>query len=273
MPLQLLLIITGAGALAIYGRPMPALVGTAAVVLVAATLVVLARLAPPPSGVGFRAQGELLDETRYDRASNLTAYASVLLVAGVGMFLCLWWLAPALALLAAAAIWAAVWWPDSLRRSNLTTSIVIKREPAAVFAFVSDGRNLLSYWPHYESVELLTPGPIGLRTQFRSRVRFPKGFADNQEHIFEGIEEIVGFEPPTRLATHVKDRPRPHLAVFRFDAVPEGTLLTHSFTFVSSYSSAFLGGEFSGHKATRLMRASRTSGWSRAKEILESGTS
>ena len=272
MPLQLLLIIAGAGALAIYGHPMLGLVATAAVALLAAALVVLTPLAPPPSKNGFPAQAELHDETRADRASNLAAYASALLVAAVGLLVSLWWPALALALLALAAVWAIVWWPDSLRTSNLTTSIVIKREPATVFAFVSDARNLLTYWPHYESVVQETPGPIGLRTQFRSRVRFPKGFVDNREHIFEGIEEIVGFEPPTRLATHVKNRPRPHLAVFTFDAAPEGTLVTHSFTFVASYSSAVNGGEFFGRKARRLMRASRTTAWARAKEILEAGT-
>lgn len=279
MPLRLLLILAGAAVLAVYGHPLVILVGT--VVLLAASLVVLARLAPdaaklasppvpPPGWIGG---GKLIDEAAAERVNQITAYSLTLFAGSVGMFLALWWTGVALAILTITATWIVAWWPSTMRTHNLTTSIDIKREPADVFGFVSDQRNLLSYWPYYESIEMLTPDPVARGSQFRTRVRLPKSlFNSKQDDLFEGIVEIVGFEPPLQVATRLTTGLRPNLAVITFDATPTGTLLTHSFTMELSYCTGLLGGTLLGGKGPKVEKATRAIGWARAKEILESGT-
>ncbi|HEV2217086.1 MAG TPA: SRPBCC family protein [Candidatus Dormibacteraeota bacterium] len=279
MPLQHLLIVAVAAVLAIYGHPMVIVVGT--VVLLAASLVVLARLAPdaaklnsppvqPPGWVGG---GRLIDEAGAERVSQLTAYSLTLFFGSAGLFLALWWMGAALAILAIAGIWIVAWWPSTMRTHNLTTNIDIKRQPADVFAFVSDQRNLLRYWPYHESVEMLTPDPIVRGSQFRARVRLPRSLFNNKEDdLFEAVEEIVGFEPPLRIATRLITGLRPNLAVITFDPTPTGTLLTHSFTMEFSYCTGLLGGMLLGGKGPRVSKATRAVAWARAKEILESET-
>jgi polyketide cyclase/dehydrase/lipid transport protein len=281
MPLQLLLILAAASALSALAHSMPGVVGTSAAALIAASLIVISRVAPdaaklaspslpPPGWIGG---GRLIDEAAAERINQITAYAATLFVGGAGLLFALWWPGVALAVLAIAAIWIVAWWPVTLRTHGLTTSIGIRREPADVFAFVSDQRNLLSYWPYYESIEMLTPDPIARGSQFRARLRFPKGlFNSKEDDLFEGIEEIVGFEPPLRVATRLSTGLRPNLAVFTFEAIASGTVLTHSFTMELSYCTGLLGGILMGGKGAKVLRATRTIAWGRAKEILENGT-
>ena len=277
IPLRLLLLLAAAAVLIVYAHSIPGVGVTGAMAFELAALFTILRAMPlygelsPPAGSGN--EGTPIDQAAGERISRLTSYAATLGIAGAALFLSFWWPGPAFALLATAALWAVAWWPDELRTTHLTTSVVIKREPADVFAFVSDERNLLRYWPYYEAVEKVTPGPVGPGTQFRARVRFPKGLHNlKEDRVVEGIEEIVAFEPPRRLATRLANRPRPRLAVFTFDATPEGTRLTHSFTFLASYSSAVLGGELFARKGVQVIRARRKTTWARAKEILENET-
>ena len=281
MPIRLLLIVAAASVLIVLEHSMPVVVGTSAVVLLAASLIVISLLAPdaaklaspPVPPPGWSGGGKLIDEAAAERVNQITAYATTLFVGSAGLFLALWWPGVALAILAIAAIWIVVWWPSTMRTHNLTTSIAINRAPADVFAFVSDQRNLLSYWPYYESIEMLTPDPIARGSQFRARVRFPKSlFNSKDDDLFEAVEEIVGFEPPLRVATRLRTGLRPNLAEMTFGPTPTGTLLTHSFTMEFSYCTGLLGGTLLDSKGPKVLKATRTIAWARAKEILETGT-
>jgi uncharacterized protein YndB with AHSA1/START domain len=170
----------------------------------------------------------------------------------------------ALIILAAAAAWILVWSPRTLRRIRTRTSVVIQRDPSVVFAFVSDFENEPQYIPGIE-VKKLTSGPVQSGSQFRSRMETPGGSS------FEGTEEIVDYEPPTRLTSRVSSGRRPNFDVMTFDPVERGTLLTHRFDTELTYPSAIIGQAAVGWLAMLEMRSRRKGYWARLKQILESG--
>ena len=119
-------------------------------------------------------------------------------------------------------------------------------------------------------MEKVTPGPIGIGTRFSARARMPASLKIG-ERIFEGTEEIVDFEPNHRLISRTSSGLNSNLDVKTFDAVPNGTLVTHRFDFVHSYPSAVIGTTLLfGPNADRVQRANRADSWARAKQILES---
>jgi hypothetical protein len=159
--------------------------------------------------------------------------------------------------------WSLVWMPVWMRRIGIRTSVVIDRDPATVFAFVSDFRNEAKYQPTLISVEKITDGPIGPGTQFRSRVQLPNG-------LFEGIEEIVDYEPPYRVTSRVANALRQNVGVLTFEAVPEGTRLRYSFRSEITYSGALLLQGLMRWLMTLDMRSRRNAAWARLKQLLES---
>src|SRR5690348_369016 len=107
------------------------------------------------------------NEAEVERIFNVTAYAAS--IAFVSLVLPLALASPSLALvlLSAAALWVVFWWPAAARTFSLSSTVVIDRDPASVFAFVSDFRNSPKYYFMYdETVEKVTPGPIGRGTRF-----------------------------------------------------------------------------------------------------------
>lgn len=162
-----------------------------------------------------------------------------------------------------AIILALVWIPAWMRRIGIRTSVVIDRDPATVFAFVSDCRNEVKYQPTLISVEKITDGPIGPGTQFRSRVQLPNG-------PFEGIEEIVDYEPPYRVTSRVANALRQNVGVLTFEPVPEGTKLRYRFDSEITYSSALLLQGLMRWFMTMDIRSQRNAAWARLKKLLES---
>jgi len=76
--------------------------------------------------------------------------------------------------------------------SSITGEVLIQRSPEEVFDFVADERN--NYDPAVDHAELLTAGPIGVGTRFRSE-------STSMGRRVSMIVEITGYERPRRLAS------------------------------------------------------------------------
>jgi ribosome-associated toxin RatA of RatAB toxin-antitoxin module len=76
--------------------------------------------------------------------------------------------------------------------ARIEGEILIGRSAEEVFDFVADLRNEPSFNPAMTGVELLTPLPIGLGTQFRARM----GRAGTQM-----LVELTEFDRPHRLGS------------------------------------------------------------------------
>lgn len=162
-----------------------------------------------------------------------------------------------------AMLWTLAWLPRWMRGISARTSIVIQRDTQTVFAFVTDLRNDPKYVPELESVEKITEGPIGVGTQFRSRVHLPNG-------VFEGVEEITEYQPPDRMASYVVTGLRPNRGSLAFEAIPEGTRLRYHFESEIAYSSALLNQGLMRWLIQMDARSRRNAIWARLKQLLES---
>jgi hypothetical protein len=156
--------------------------------------------------------------------------------------------------------------PRFARRVRLRTNVVINREPAAVFGFVSDFRNSTQWLAQFESVEKITPGNIGPGTQFRFRQTTPNG-------VLELVDEIIDYEWASRLTDQVAGGRRPNLETLVFQPVRAGTRIDHTFESELSYGSAVSGQVWLRWTTTRHMRRARLAAWERLKHVLEAQTS
>jgi uncharacterized protein YndB with AHSA1/START domain len=141
--------------------------------------------------------------------------------------------------------------------------VVIQRSPEAVFSFVSDFRNLPRWFPNIEQVEMLTSGPIGPGTQFREQSRLPSGKE------FEGVDEIVEYEPNRRVTSRVVTARRPTLDVLTIEPEGAGARFAHGFWMEISFSSAFQGAMLNSDATYRYLMARRQEASDRIKALLE----
>jgi uncharacterized membrane protein len=167
-------------------------------------------------------------------------------------------------LIAVPAAWLAVWSIPRFRRTRFVSSFVVQRSPQVVFEFVSDLRNLPRWRTEVESVEMLTPKPIGPGSRFRQRGRVPKGLE------VVGVEQIVDFEPYRRM-TSKAEFALPNLDEITFEPVGDSTRVTLRFDIELSFSSAATGGRFRQPGRNRQLMSLRNAGAERLKQILEGG--
>lgn len=205
-----------------------------------------------------------------ERVQMRSADASALFMAGLIDIIALIFAArplprDALIISGLAILWSVAWMPPWMRRVGISTRVVIDRDQATVFAFVSDLRNELKYQPSLIAVEKITDGPIGPGTQFRSRVQLPNG-------AFEAVEEIVDYEPPNRVTSRVASGLRPNVGVTTLEAVPQGTRLRYSFESEITYSNALMLQGLLRWIMTLDMRSQRNAAWGRLKQLLENPT-
>jgi carbon monoxide dehydrogenase subunit G len=172
--------------------------------------------------------------------------------------------AAALAIVAIVAMWVLVWTPLWLRRVITESQAVIRRDPAVVFSFLADSQNEPRYVPTVDSVEKITDGPIRAGTQFRAHVR---------DGLWEGVAEIVVFEPNSRLTVRVVSSLKPNVEMTTFVPVSGGTLITRRFESEISFNGSIFGSAFRLPQAKRRMLANRQAGWIKLKQILESTVS
>ena len=160
-----------------------------------------------------------------------------------------------------AIVWALIWLPVAIRRISVTTSILVDRDPKAVFWFVSDFRNSPRYIPELESVEKLTEGDIGPGTQFRERVRIG-------DYVTEGVDEIVDFSPPTRFTSHTLST-RGSVGVTTFAPQQGGTLVSYTYRSEVTYAEALVGAVFRRRSLVGVLRSRREAMWVRLKQLME----
>jgi hypothetical protein len=79
--------------------------------------------------------------------------------------------------------------------ARIKGEIIIARSVAEVFDFVSDERNEPRYNPQMVSVEQISPGPIGLGSQFRAQMK-------SGARTLPVLLEFTAFERPIRLGSH-----------------------------------------------------------------------
>ena len=265
MPLYLLVILAVPAAALVYGGVTLTFPMTWWFLPLAVVYVVVALLVRAPKGSLEAIKGGDINSELARKAGPRLVYMSAWLIGAGALLLSLIWRPGALALLAIAAIWVIIWWPRWVRTFSLTTDIVIARERDAVFAFVSDLRNQPKYEASVESIEMVTPGPIGRGSSFRSRTRLGTSYYDT-------VEEIVDYQPPTRFTIRDKTQPT-NSTVITCEPVPGGTQVTHRFVgelrIVDTLMAARL---FAWLWTGAELRAKREATWARAKEILESGT-
>src|SRR5216683_3057943 len=266
-PLQLLAILSVAAIVLAYairaGIENPRWYAFATFAFAAPTLVALFAA----SRWSERAHAKEMDELTTERFNKSVAFVAattidtmaVLLSGGDGS-------SPTtgLIILGVAAAWVLLWSPRALRQVGIRTSVVIQRDPSVVFAFISDFENEPRYLPGME-VEKITSGPIRSGTQFRSRFQMPNGIT------FEGIEEIVDFEPPTRLTSRVASGLRPNVDVITIEPVSNGTMLKYRFETELTFPNAIIGLGLLRWLTNIELWNRRRAAWARVKQILESG--
>jgi len=172
----------------------------------------------------------------------------------------------AVLIIAVVAVWVLIWTPSWLRRVTVETTVLIQRDPAAVFSFVVDSRNEPLYMSTVQSVEKVTDGPVGPGTQFRAHVH------PTPSTSWVALGQIVDFEPNRRLTFRVVSVRDPNLDVFTFTPAAGGTLLNHRFESEISFNLALIGSAFRIPRAKRQMAAVRQAGWIKLKQILENAS-
>jgi hypothetical protein len=161
--------------------------------------------------------------------------------------------------------WIAIWSIPQFRRTRIISAFAIRCSQKAVFTLMSDARNAPLWRHEYESVELLTPEPIGPGSRFHVRARIPP-----HGGMFDGVEEIIEYQPPRRFTGRVSSGVQPNFDEFTFDVVEGGTRVTQRFDFEYSFRMAARGALFSQPGKTRLILALRRAAERRLKLILES---
>ena len=162
------------------------------------------------------------------------------------------------------AAWLAFWSIPRFRRTRSISSFVVQRGPQVVFEFVTDLRNLPRWRTEVESVEMLTPDPIGPGSRFRERGRLPRGAE------VVGVEQIVEFEPYHRMTSRAEGD-LPNLDEITFEPVGDATRVTRRFDLELSFSASATGGWFRQPARSRQVVALRKAGATRIKQILEEG--
>ena len=105
--------------------------------------------------------------------------------------------------------------------TRIQGEIVINRPVDEVFDFVADARNEPRYNPRMLRAEKLSPGPIGLGTQFRDEIK-------SMGRPAEIAIEIVGYERPRLLTDSIHLSTMDIRGGLTFDAVPAGTRMRWS---------------------------------------------
>jgi len=136
-------------------------------------------------------------------------------------------------------------------------SAIIHRSPEVVFAFLSDLTNNPKWEPGILEMRQVSPGPIGMGTQF-SEVRKFMG------RRITTLYEVTAYDPPRQVAVRSAAGPMQLLARYDCAAASEGTQVTDSVAFEMRGILRWLRPLF-GRMVQRQMRAS----FARLRQVLE----
>jgi uncharacterized membrane protein len=103
--------------------------------------------------------------------------------------------------------------------AQMQQSVDIARPLEEVFAFVANSANDALWGSNLVEVTKVSPGPVGVGSRFRYKVRFA-----GRE--FELVREITEYEPNRRQAVKTISGPLRFGGVRTFEAIPGGTRLT-----------------------------------------------
>jgi uncharacterized membrane protein len=146
---------------------------------------------------------------------------------------------------------------------QVETGGLIQRDPAVVFSFVADARNVPLYMPTVLSVEKLTEGPIGPGTQFRSKMQ------PTPATTTEAIAQIVDYEPNRRMTSRLMSGVIPNLDIVTFTPDGGSTILRSRFETEVSFNLALIGAAFRIPRVRRQVMAAQQSSWLSLKQVLE----
>jgi hypothetical protein len=218
-----------------------------------------------------------LDEAALLRQIQFTALGLLALVFGAASLTAIASLQIASLLLGLVAAWILVWIPRRIRTRRSHGEFQVRCSPSRAFEFVSDRRNVPRYVDEVESSELLTSLPIGVGSRFRERVRTPEVkdqlFGTIPSGVMEGEEQIVAFDPPTRLGLEIIGS-RKSGGVWTFAQADGGTTVHFESAFEYALADAWLGVRF--HPSTRrtevILAGLRRRWYERLRELLEEKT-
>jgi carbon monoxide dehydrogenase subunit G len=206
-----------------------------------------------------------IDEQAITLEGVLVGASAAFGLGAVSFALATGWSVVGLAVAAAGAAWFAIWLPPRFRLMTAECSIVINRDVPAVFAFLSDLRTMVKWDPRCDSVEMLTPEPIGAGTQFSERGRLAGG------NPVSGVDQIVEFEPNRRFSATTLSGGMKNLDTVTFEAVGEGTRVSRRYVVELQLWMALIGVALFKSSLARETVTNQETGWARAKQLLESG--
>lgn len=99
-------------------------------------------------------------------------------------------------------------------------SVLVRRTPAEVFAVVSDLERAPSWVPGLVELTRLTPGPVGVGTQFRQRIHLAG-------RDLEGLLVVSAFEPDRVFAHTGRAGPAHLFGHFQLQPEEAGTRVAH----------------------------------------------
>jgi hypothetical protein len=109
--------------------------------------------------------------------------------------------------------------------AHAENTIVIKKSPDSVYAFLADGMNNPTWRPTITEVVLEKGAPGTAGAVYRQQVKSPGGRARKSSY------EITAAEPGRKLEFVVMAGPARPLGVYRLEAIPEGTKLNFTLDF------------------------------------------
>jgi hypothetical protein len=208
--------------------------------------------------------GHPFDTHRFERQGRTMLMATAFVIGAVALLIAVALSSTGgLLIVAVAALWILLWTPPWLRRVQVETSVLIQRDPAAVFTFVADSQNDPLYSPTVISVEKITDGPVGAGTQFRIKMQL------TPTTTVDGICEIVDYEPNRRMTSRVTTGATPNLSIATLTPADGGTLLSGRLETEVSFSLALAGMALRIPQATRRMVAASQPSLIKLKQILE----
>ena len=172
------------------------------------------------------------------------------------------WPVVGLIVAAVGTAWFAVWLSPRFRTMTAECSIVINRDVPAVFALMSDFRTYVRWYPGTESVEMVTPEPIGPGTRFKERGHLPGG------NPVTGEDRIIDLKPNQSYSSTTVGNMK-NLDVVTFEAVGAATRISLRAVVELQLWMGLIGVALFKASLARDIVKMRETAWAQAKVLLE----
>lgn len=163
-----------------------------------------------------------------------------------------------------AGIWLLVWMHPRTRQIRDPFPFHVTCPPEKLSAYLVDQRNLVAWYPGYDTSELEEGHDLGQGAVFRQVIEF-RGHRQLARVV---VDEYVAGE---RLSTHVIDVPGRGASRYTFTQSGGGTDAVYEFFGEQSYATALTGTMLLIGGTLRKLRAQRQGAFDRLRAILEAG--